>query len=117
MVPVRESKLNKGLREIFGNDDSEIYISTGSLWEIAIKHSQGKLALDVTFDELVETGLNRNYIDILAIEPTHLQQLVTLPMHQRDPFDRIIAAQALKEGMPLMSIDKIFDAYGVDRIW
>ena len=61
--------------------------------------------------------LANNNMTILPIEISHTAQLTTLPFHHRDPFDRLIIAQALAEKLPVVSIDSQFDAYGVERVW
>ena len=87
------------------------------LWEIAIKVSLGKLALSKPFERLFPDQLHFNRIQILDITVNSLTKLTTLPFHHRDPFDRLIIAQALIEGFPIIGTDAIFDAYGVNREW
>lgn len=94
-----------------------IFISAASLWEIAIKHGLGKLALDRPFDELIPEQLYRQQIETLQIELSHLSELIPLPLHHRDPFDRLIVAQAKAERLPIISVDPALDAYDVQRIW
>ena len=69
------------------------------------------------FAEFMARELAGNDMTILPIEISHTAQLTTLPFHHRDPFDRLIIAQALTEGLPLVSVDSQFDAYGVKRVW
>ncbi len=111
------NRLGSQARAIIERPESDIFISIASLWEITIKHSQGKLELAVSLEELTTGALSRNHIEILPIRPTHLQHLATLPFHHRDPFDRAIAAQSIVEKMPLVSVDAIFDTYNVERLW
>jgi PIN domain nuclease of toxin-antitoxin system len=90
----------------------------GTLVEIAIKRSLGKLETDDAWPEQVQTSF-----DVLSISWTHVAGLQTLPYlkignrEHRDPFDRLLAAQALAEGIPVVSRDPAFAAYGVATIW
>jgi PIN domain nuclease of toxin-antitoxin system len=91
--------------------------SVASLWEVAIKHSLGKLHLSQSFEELFPHHPSVNSIVLLAIRLDHLTRIVSLPFHHRDPFDRLLVAQALVEEIPILSGDDAFDDYGVERIW
>lgn len=94
-----------------------LYLSPASHWEIAIKIALGKYALPEPFAQFMGRELANNDVTILPIEIGHTAQLTTLPFHHRDPFDRLIIAQALAEKLPVASIDSQFDAYGVERVW
>jgi PIN domain nuclease of toxin-antitoxin system len=94
-----------------------LYLSPASHWEIAIKIALGKYALPEPFAQFMGRELADNDMTILSIEISHTAQLTTLPFHHRDPFDRLIIAQALAEELPIISIDSQFDAYGVKRVW
>ena len=95
----------------------EKFISIASLWEIAIKVSIGKLAVEMPMTELVETQVLGNAFGILGILPEHLEELSKLPFHHKDPFDRLIIAQGLAEDMSVISKDKAFRAYTVRLVW
>lgn len=97
--------------------DVDLLLSVVSLWEIAIKVSIGKLTLPDTYDKFIPQQLKLNDIKILPIDMTHLIVVTTLPFHHRDPFDRLLIAQAMVEKVAIVSIDKIFDRYGIRRIW
>lgn len=103
-------------RALVEDDGNEVLFSAGSLWEIAIKLSLGKLGMSVPFEEAFPAQLEANEIRILPILPAHLQRVVSLPFHHRDPFDRLLAAQSIAEGVPLVSRDEVFDGYGVPRL-
>ena len=96
---------------------SEVFVSPASLWEIAIKISIGKYSLPEPFDVFWKEQLNHNHFSLLPISVDHAGMVTKLPYHHRDPFDRLIIAQALVEKIPLISCDKIFDSYTVERIW
>ena len=93
--------------------ENEILVSVASLWEITIKRRLGKLA----FAEDFETVLNEERFGLLGISFQHLRRLDTLPPLHRDPFDRLLIAQALAEGVPIVSGDSEFAAYGTMLIW
>ena len=92
-------------------------VSVASCWELAIKSSIGKLRFPAPYEEFLWPQLRANRIDVLAIEQSHLNKIGGLAHHHRDPFDRIIVAQALVERIPVVSNDAMFDAYGVERLW
>lgn len=113
-------ELSSTARELIENEDSDILLSTASLWEMAIKFTIGKLQLPDTrrtFAEQLIEQLSLNSISILPINPAHLFHTVSLPLHHRDPFDRLIVAQCLHEGIPIISVDSVLDSYGVTRWW
>ena len=92
-------------------------MSIASPWEIAIKIGTGKLDLDVAFADLITPVRQQLGVDLLGVSAEHLVRVSTLPLHHRDPFDRLIVAQAVVERVPVVSADAASDAYGVDRIW
>jgi PIN domain nuclease of toxin-antitoxin system len=110
-------RLSTRARSLIEARENPMLVSVASLWEIAIKNGLGKLSLDRSFAELIPEQLERQQIGVLGIELRHLAELVRLPQHHRDPFDRLIAAQAIAERLPVISIDAALDAYGVERIW
>lgn len=97
--------------------DNDLLLSVASLWEIAIKLSLGMLSLPQPFKPFVDQQLSVNAIDILQIETAHLQVVSTLPFHHRDPFDRLLIAQARVEDLAIVSADAAFDAYSIERRW
>jgi PIN domain nuclease of toxin-antitoxin system len=96
---------------------NERWLSPISLLEIAIKNRLGKLPLPAPFATLFPSTLAVEDIHLLPLESSHIAPLTTLPLHHRDPFDRLLAATALVEGLTLVSADPIFDAYGFTRLW
>ena len=110
-------QLSGRARQLIEDPSNEIFLSIVSLWEIAIKVSLGKLALGQPIEELFPEQLHFNSIEILDITVDSLVRLITLPLHHRDPFDRLIIAQALVEGFPIIGVDTAFDAYGISRKW
>ena len=97
--------------------ENTLSLSLVSIWEMQIKLQLGKLTLNLPLPELIESQSQVNGLQILAIELAHIWKLADLPNQHQDPFDRLLAAQALVEHLPLVSIDAIFDAYQVERLW
>ena len=112
-----DAQLSSRARQLMEDKENELLVSIASLWEMAIKVSLGKLTLQRPFEELFPSQLNRNSIEILGVAIKHLQTVCTLPFHHRDPFDRLIIAQAQVENMPIISVDILFDNYAVKREW
>lgn len=99
-------------------DDSNVcLVSMASGWEMVIKTTLGKLTPPIGIQYLFPAELERLGFSILPIEPPHLHRLLTLPPHHRDPFDRMIVAQALSAGLTVVGNDGAFDVYGVQRVW
>jgi PIN domain nuclease of toxin-antitoxin system len=107
--------INSKVREQIENNDN--LLSIASLWEIAIKCSIGKLDLELSIEQLVEEQIIANGIELLDITTEHIAFVANLPLHHRDPFDRLIIAQARVEQIPILGVDKIFDSYSVQRLW
>lgn len=112
-----DPRLSDKARENIIATEGLIFVSPASLWEIAIKIRLGKYALPAPFAAFWEEQLLTNDFTLLPISVSHTAQVVDLPFHHRDPFDRLIIAQSLVEGIPLVSSDDMFDHYGVERIW
>ena len=106
-------ELTARARALIENKENQRYVSAASLWEIAIKVNLGKLVLTEPFALLFPRELQRNQMAVLPVDVQHLAKLVELPLHHRDPFDRLLAAQALAEQMSVVGCDAAFDAYGV----
>ena len=84
---------------------------------MAIKHSIGKLSFELPFEIFIGQQLAINNFDLLNIQVSHINVVANLPLHHRDPFDRLIIAQAMVERIPLVGTDKIFDLYSIQRLW
>lgn len=96
---------------------NERWLSPISLLEIAIKVRINKLRLIAPFGVLFPAQLAANRIRLWPIEASHCASMTTLSLHHRDPFDRLLAATTLIEGLTLVSADPAFDAYGLIRLW
>ena len=84
---------------------------------MAIKLSLGRLQLGRPFEDLIPEQMDLSGIQLLGIELEHVTPVTTLPFHHRDPFDRLLVAQAMVEQMPIVSADPAFDAYPIERLW
>jgi len=96
--------------------DNKCYISIASIWEIAIKFSLKKLELKSDFDNIIDF-LAANDIEILPINFQHLQKIIALDFHHRDPFDRLIIAQGLVENLTIITKDEHFPSYTDRLLW
>jgi PIN domain nuclease of toxin-antitoxin system len=112
-----DPRLSERAHDAISEIQNEVMLSIASLWEIAIKTSLGKLTLGQPFRELISRQLLGNEIGLLPIDPSHLTILTDLPFHHRDPFDRLIIAQAMAEGIPVLSGDPEFLKYPVQTVW
>jgi PIN domain nuclease of toxin-antitoxin system len=95
---------------------SKRWLSSASVWEIVIKHRLGKLPLPVHPRDFVPSRLATTQTDVLEISAAHALRLADLPDHHRDPFDRMIVAQALIEGAHLLTADRALDRYEFERL-
>jgi PIN domain nuclease of toxin-antitoxin system len=84
---------------------------------MAVKISLGKLDVPQPFAEFMQSHLALSSIGLLEIRPQHTYVVPDLPFHHRDPFDRLLAAQCLSDGLILLSSDVVFEKYGVERVW
>ncbi len=113
--PARLSPLAVAIIE---DSRNRAYLSHVSIWEIAIKFRTGKLDLIAdSFAGWLDARLNSNSFRLLEIKLSHYRQYADLPLHHRDPFDGLLIAQSLAEELPLISSDRAFDQYAVDRHW
>lgn len=100
-----DKKLSHRVRQLIESSNHESFCSIASLWEIAVKTRLGKLDLDEPFEQMFPEQLHLNHIEILDSTVDSLIKLTILPFHHRAPFDRLIIAQGLVEGLPIISVD------------
>ena len=110
-------RINPGARQLFAGGREELYLSAASSWEISIKYSLGKLRLPLPPTRLIPQALAAQGIQSLPITHTHALWVSDLPLHHRDPFDRLLIAQAQSEGMAILTADRSFERYSVDLFW
>jgi PIN domain nuclease of toxin-antitoxin system len=111
------SQLSPLTHNILTDPETEPILSIVSIWEMQIKVSLGKLSLQTALPDLVNDEVRHNRIKLLPIALTHIYAVGDLPLHHKDPFDRLLIAQSMMEEIAIVSIDEKFDAYGVDRLW
>jgi PIN domain nuclease of toxin-antitoxin system len=109
-------KFSVKAREMLATPGVELTVSYVSIWEIAIKTGIGKLRLNCSVEDFVNSVMAQG-LPLLPIQLEHFFSVSKLPHHHRDPFDRLLAAQAIVEGAALLSADPAFDNYGVARCW
>ena len=112
-----DPRLSAPARQAICDPSNRKLISPASSWEIAIKVSLKKLDLGAPYRGFIHQHMLRNNFELIGITDEHLAVVAELPFHHRDPFDRLLAAQAIAEGMALVSADGQFDAYPVRRLW
>ena len=112
-----DKQLSLAARQLIENSASFKFVSPTSYWEIAIKISIGKYALNEPYETFFDRAIRQNGFQILPIEPRHTVALTTLPYHHRDPFDRLMIAQAMIERQTIVSADTALDAYPIQRLW
>lgn len=110
-------RLSSHAQSLIEDGANDALLSIASVWEMAIKMSLGKLTLRDSLGEFVPEQLRINGIDLLPITVPHAAVVATLPPHHRDPFDRLLIAQSIQEGIPLVSADVSFDDYPITRLW
>jgi PIN domain nuclease of toxin-antitoxin system len=110
-------RLNADAIEQIVSEDNQLFFSVASAWEIAIKVSVGKLPLPEPVDTYIASRMQRLGIKYLDIVFPHVCQVAILPLLHRDPFDRILIAQAQTEQLTLVTADEMLTKYGVDLLW
>jgi PIN domain nuclease of toxin-antitoxin system len=96
---------------------TRLILSSASLWEMAIKHQIGKLRLEIPFARFVERFVLGTDLVVAPVELSAILEVAALPLHHRDPFDRLLIAEARVRGCPILTSDAAFSAYDVDTIW
>ncbi len=114
---ITPEKLSKTASELINHSDNRLFLSTVSIWEMQIKIGLGKLHFDDPLSEIVANQREINDLQILPIELAHIWQLNNLPLHHKDPFDRMLIAQAITENFPILGIDSFFEKYPINKLW
>ena len=110
-------RLSAAARQALGDEDARLLWSVASTWELATKLGLGKLRLPEPVLDYVTSRLAQQGVETLPIEHRHAATVADLPRHHGDPFDRLLIAQALCEGLPVVTADPPFEPYGVDVVW
>jgi PIN domain nuclease of toxin-antitoxin system len=105
-------KLSAEAQATLRDGGNELYLSAASTWEIAIKHAAGKLQLPMAPERYIPVRMAENNVQPMSIHAAHTLRAAALPLHHRDPFDRMLLAQAKVENLHLMTADARFEPYG-----
>jgi PIN domain nuclease of toxin-antitoxin system len=116
-LAISPQNLSQPATNLLTDPNNTLFSSLVSIWEMQIKLQIGKLTLNVSLSELIATQQKTNDVRILPIELVHILALDRLPNPHRDPFDRLLIAQAVVTQMPIVSVDTVFDSYPVQRWW
>jgi len=116
LMAAAPDQLAREASAVIDNEGVELWLSAASAWEIAIKASVGKLDLPDPPARFVPERMDSMYVDPLPVAHVHALTVVSLPMHHRDPFDRLLIAQARVERVPIVSADPVFARYDVELI-
>jgi len=109
--------LSPSARSFIESWENELFLSAASVWEMAIKISLGKLSVPSPFEGFIDEQCSINRFTWLPLRSSHLGLLINLPFHHRDPFDRLLIAQSIREQLAIISKDQAFDSYPVLRLW
>ena len=110
-------RLSRRARHLLSNPENKLYFSVVSAWEMALKVQSGKLGLPTAVSVYVPARLNHYGMDALTVTLEHVLASSALPAHHRDPFDRMLIAQAQVEELTIVTHDKEFRKYAVEIIW
>ena len=110
-----ERRLSPRARSLIAS--SELWWSVVSLWEAIQKAQVGKLSLPLPAGPMLTGELSANHVRLLPVSLSHVLRVEELPLHHRDPFDRLLIAQSIEEGWPIITADPWFARYPVDVIW
>ncbi len=109
--------LGAAARAAITDPANEVFLSAATVWEIAIKVGLGKLSLSMPYRQWMNQAMTDLGATLLPITVEYADVQARLPLHHRDPFDRLIIAQAQVDDVPLISGDATFDQYGISRLW
>ncbi len=113
----KSSRLSERVVTLCSDPSTLLFVSLASIWEMQIKLGLGKLSLPAPLAEIITTQQSRNGIQLLPIELSHVLELASLPDHHKDPFDRLLIAQANVEKVPIISNDPQIGKYPVSVVW
>jgi PIN domain nuclease of toxin-antitoxin system len=111
------SKVGPAAMAAMADPANDRLLSAATIWELAIKVGQGKIALSLPYRQWMDKVIAELQLTILPVTIAYAERQSTHPAHHKDPFDRLLIAQALVDGMPIVSADVAFDPYGITRLW
>ena len=109
-------KISRSTLDLLENEENSLILSVVSIWEIQIKNQLGKLQINSALADLIQNQIQTNEVEIFPLTLLYVLNLSSLPMHRKDPFDRILIAQANTENAALVSNDSIFKRYPVQLV-
>jgi PIN domain nuclease of toxin-antitoxin system len=109
--------LSRKARSAIGSGRNECLVSIATAWEMAIKVSLGSLRVEGALDRFLPEQIAANGFQPLPIDLKHAVRAASLPFHHRDPFDRLLVAQALEEELAVVTAHPVFAKYGVKQVW
>jgi PIN domain nuclease of toxin-antitoxin system len=112
-----DAQLSSTANSLIVDPGNDKLVSPASYWEIGIKISLKKYVLAQDYEVFMHEAIDKNGFGYLPIEPKHTAVLTTLAFHHKDPFDRLLVAQAIVESIPIVSIDRALDSYSIKRLW
>ena len=112
-----DRRLSTQAGQVLADPAQNKVLSMASLWEVAVKVSIGKLSLGMSFSDFTDASVTSRELQVLTIGLPHLTEYAQLPLHHRDPFDRVLIAQAKVEELPVLTSDERFSAYGIETLW
>ena len=112
-----DPKLTQLSRSLIENTENIKYISAVTAWELAIKSGQGKLKLNQSAGDFYNKYVEQNGFEVMHLSLCHLFAVENLPLHHKDPFDRLLIAQAQIEKLTIVSANTALDAYDIERVW
>src|SRR5450830_53774 len=112
-----DPKLSQTARDLILDSANTKYVSDATAWELAIKAGQGKLKLNLSVGEFYIKYVNQNYFETVPLALSHLFMVERLPLHHKDPFDRLLVVHAQSEKLKIVSADSALDAYEIERFW
>lgn len=114
---LNDPQLSEPALHAIADPNNDVFVSPASYWELAIKIQLGKYSLPEPLGQFMEREIAANEFEVVPILPAHAEVLTTLPTYHRDPFDRLIIAQAMHENLTVVTYDAAFAAYPVSRLW
>jgi PIN domain nuclease of toxin-antitoxin system len=111
------ARLSASALNLCSDPNATILLSVASVWEIQIKSQLGKLPLPLPLAKIIEAQQRTNGVELLTITLEHVLAIESLPTPHKDPFDRVLTAQSIVEGVPLLTVDPVFQQYPVKVLW